>query len=79
MSKTAMMKLYEMLEDGNVSEIAEIKEYFLMLEEKQISGAFLDGYRYVLKSAPYDIKYHSKLYYNERYNIYSEEDEKHKE
>lgn len=42
--KTAMMQLYEMLDEGKVSDIAEIKEYFLMLEERQIKDAYLSGW-----------------------------------
>ena len=43
MSKTAIMKLYDMLDEGQISEIAEIKEYFLMLEQKQIMNAWAYG------------------------------------
>ena len=43
MSKTAIMKLYDMLDKGQISEIAEIKEYFLMLEQKQIMNAWAYG------------------------------------
>jgi hypothetical protein len=39
-NKTAMMKLYDMLDEGQISEIAEIKEYFLMLEREQIIDAY---------------------------------------
>jgi hypothetical protein len=39
-NKTAMMKLYDMLDEGKISEIAEIKEYFLMLEREQIIDAY---------------------------------------
>ncbi len=35
-----MMKLYDMLDEGKISEIAEIKEYFLMLEREQIIDAY---------------------------------------
>jgi len=42
-NKTAMMKLYDMLDEGQISEIAEIKEYFLMLEQKQIEEAWESG------------------------------------
>ena len=42
-NKTAMMKLYDMLDEGQISEIAEIKEYFLMLEQKQIMNAWAYG------------------------------------
>jgi len=39
-NKTAMMKLYDMLDEGRISEIAEIKEFFLMLEEKQMKECY---------------------------------------
>ena len=42
-NKTAMMKLYDMLDEGQISKIAEIKEYFLMLEQKQIMNAWAYG------------------------------------
>jgi hypothetical protein len=42
-NKTAMMKLYDMLDEGQISEIAEIKEYFLMLEQTQIMNAWAYG------------------------------------
>lgn len=42
--KTVITQLYEMLDEGKVSEIAEIKEYFLMLEERQIKDAYLNGW-----------------------------------
>lgn len=42
--KTAMMKLYDMLDKGQISEIAEIKEFFIMLEREQIITAFCEGY-----------------------------------
>lgn len=42
-NKTAMMKLYDMLDEGQISEIAEIKEYFLMLEERQMEEAVSHG------------------------------------
>ena len=32
-----------MLDEGQISEIAEIKEYFLMLEQKQIMNAWAYG------------------------------------
>ena len=42
-NKTAITKLYDMLDEGQISEIAEIKEYFLMLEQKQIMNAWAHG------------------------------------
>jgi len=42
-NKTAVMKLYDMLDEGQISEIAEIKEYFLMLEQEQIEDAFSES------------------------------------
>ena len=42
-NKTAMMRLYDMLDEGQISEIAEIKEYFLMLEQDQIMNAWAQG------------------------------------
>ena len=33
-----------MLDEGKVSDIAEIKEYFLVLEERQIKDAYLNGW-----------------------------------
>ena len=60
MSKTAMMKLYNMLDEGPISEIAEIKEYFLMLEQKQIMNAWAYG---VLSQGDKT----AEQYYNETY------------
>ena len=60
MSKTAMMKLYDMLDEGQISEIAEIKEYFLMLEQKQIMNAWAYG---VLSQGDKT----AEQYYNETY------------
>ena len=57
-NKTAMMKLYDMLDEGLISEIAEIKEYFLMLEQKQIEDA--------INECRHNYK-HSDNYYNETY------------
>lgn len=59
-SKTAMMKLYDMLDEGQISEIAEIKEYFLMLEQKQIMNAWAYG---VLSQGDKTAEH----YYNETY------------
>ena len=59
-NKTAMMKLYDMLDEGEVSEIAEIKEYFLMLEQKQIMNAWAYG---VLSQGDKT----AEQYYNETY------------
>ena len=42
-NKTAMMRLYDMLDKGQISEIAEIKEYFLMLEREQMQEMYLKG------------------------------------
>ena len=42
-NKTAMMKLYDMLNEGQISEIAEIKEFFLMLEREQLKEMYLKG------------------------------------
>lgn len=58
--KTAMMKLYDMLDEGQISEIAEIKEYFLMLEQKQIMNAWAYG---VLSQGDKT----AEQYYNETY------------
>ena len=60
MSKTAIMKLYDMLDEGQISEIAEIKEYFLMLEQKQIMNAWAYG---VLSQGDKT----AEQYYNETY------------
>ena len=60
MSKTAMMKLYNMFDEGQISEIAEIKEYFLMLEQKQIMNAWAYG---VLSQGDKT----AEQYYNETY------------
>jgi hypothetical protein len=60
-NKTAMMKLYDMLDEGQISEIAEIKEYFLMLEQKQIMNAWAYG---VLSQGDKT----AEQYYNETYN-----------
>lgn len=59
-NKTAMMKLYDMLDRGKISEIAEIKEYFLMLEQKQIMNAWAYG---VLSQGDKTAEH----YYNETY------------
>lgn len=59
-NKTAMMKLYDMLDEGQISEIAEIKEYFLMLEQKQIMNAWAYG---VLSQGDKT----AEQYYNETY------------
>jgi hypothetical protein len=59
-SKTAMVKLYDMLDEGQISEIAEIKEYFLMLEQKQIMNAWAYG---VLSQGDKT----AEQYYNETY------------
>ena len=59
-NKTAMMKLYDMLDEGQISEIAEIKEYFLMLEQKQIMNAWAYG---VLTQGDKT----AEQYYNETY------------
>ena len=42
-NKTAVMKLYDMLDEGRISEMAEIKEYFLMLEQEQIEQAWMNA------------------------------------
>ena len=65
-SKTAMMKLYDMLDEGQISEIAEIKEYFLMLEQKQIMNAWAYG---VLSQGDKT----AEQYYNETYKVGSNE------
>lgn len=65
-SKTAMMKLYDMLDEGQISEIAEIKEYFLMLEQKQIMNAWAYG---VLSQGDKTAEH----YYNETYKGGSDE------
>jgi hypothetical protein len=59
-NKTAMMKIYDMLDEGQISEIAEIKEYFLMLEQKQIMNAWAHG---VLSQGDKT----AEQYYNETY------------
>jgi len=59
-NKTAMMKLYDMLDEGQISEIAEIKEYFLTLEQKQIMNAWAYG---VLSQGDKT----AEQYYNETY------------
>ena len=59
-NKTSMMKLYDMLDEGQISEIAEIKEYFLMLEQKQIMNAWAYG---VLSQGDKT----AEQYYNETY------------
>ena len=59
-NKTAIMKLYDMLDRGQISEIAEIKEYFLMLEQKQIMNAWAYG---VLSQGDKT----AEQYYNETY------------
>jgi len=59
-NKTAIMKLYDMLDEGQISEIAEIKEYFLMLEQKQIMNAWAYG---VLSQGDKTAEH----YYNETY------------
>ena len=59
-NKTAMMKLYDMLDRGKISEIAEIKEYFLMLEQKQIMNTWAYG---VLSQGDKT----EEQYYNETY------------
>ena len=59
-NKTAIMKLYDMLDKGQISEIAEIKEYFLMLEQKQIMNAWAYG---VLSQGDKTAEH----YYNETY------------
>ena len=61
-NKTAMMKLYDMLDRGQISEIAEIKEYFLMLEQKQIMNAWAYG---VLSQGDKT----AEQYYNETYKV----------
>jgi hypothetical protein len=61
---TAMMQLYEMLDEGKVSDIAEIKEYFLVLEERQIKDAYLNGW---INSYPTK---DSSDYYKETYGKY---------
>jgi hypothetical protein len=65
-NKTAMMKLYDMLDEGQISEIAEIKEYFLMLEQKQIMNAWAYG---VLSHGDKT----AEQYYNETYKVGSNE------
>ena len=68
-NKTAMMRLYDMLDKGQISEIAEIKEYFMMLEREQHSktwNASLLGYWHKTKS---HFKHDEDFdeYYNETY------------
>lgn len=62
------MRLYDMLDEGKISDIAEIKEYFLMLEQKQIEQAFEEGqedeYQYHINSLP---KSYPQQYYNQTY------------
>jgi len=62
-NKTAMMKLYDMLDEGQISEIAEIKEYFLMLEKEQI----MEGYIMALLDGDAKIRRDAEDYYNETY------------
>ena len=62
------MKLYDMLDEGKISDIAEIKEYFLMLEQRQIIEAWEDGaeseYQYHINC---ETRSDSIIYYNETY------------
>jgi len=62
-NKTVMMKLYDMLDEGQISEIAEIKEYFLMLEKEQI----MEGYIMALLDGDAKIRRDAEDYYNETY------------
>lgn len=61
--KTVMMQLYEMLDEGKISDIAEIKEYMLVLEQKQIEEAYLEGYTRRAGGFPFeDNKYYIETY-----------------
>lgn len=51
--KTAIMQLYDMLDEGKISDIAEIKEFYLALEQNQIENAFENGYFEGAKDHPY--------------------------
>jgi hypothetical protein len=67
-NKTAVMKLYDMLDEGRISEIAEIKEYFLMLEQKQIMNAWDKRCSHGVVSQTWHIETkNGEQYYNETY------------
>jgi len=74
-NKTAVMKLYDMLDEGRISEIAEIKEYFLMLEQEQIERAWMDAEINLPTEASaraFARKYYEQTYSNDRqYNQYT--------
>ena len=74
-NKTAVMKLYDMLDEGQISEIAEIKEYFLMLEQEQIERAWMDAEINLPTEAAaraFARKYYEQTYSNDRqYNQYT--------
>jgi hypothetical protein len=74
-NKTAVMKLYDMLDEGQISEIAEIKEYFLMLEQEQIERAWMDAEINLPTEASaraFARKYYEQTYSNDRqYNQYT--------
>lgn len=64
--KTVMMQLYEMLDEGKVSDIAEIKEYMLVIEQRQIEEAYLEGYTQRAGGFPLE----GTKYYMETYKKY---------
>ena len=39
--KTPVEKIFEMIEDNKISDLVEIKEWFLMEEEKMVEGAIV--------------------------------------
>jgi hypothetical protein len=58
------MKIYEMLDAGKISDLAEIKEFFLVMERQQIVDAVYAG----MQTAPFDPNMgRAELYYNELY------------
>jgi len=62
--RTAVMRIYDMLDEGKISDLAEIKEFFLVMEQRQIMDAVYAG----MQAAPFDPNMgRAELYYNELY------------
>lgn len=58
------MRIYDMLDEGKISDLAEIKEFFLVMEQRQIMDAVYAG----MQAAPFDPNMgRAELYYNELY------------
>ncbi len=70
MEKTVIQQLYDMLETPNgVSQIAEMKEWYLTVEREQIEDAWGNGYKAktCFKCTKKDDKNTSEQYYQQTF------------